>query len=888
MPAPGSRIDRFEILELLGAGGMGEVYRARDSRLGRDVALKLLPERFLRDPQRLARFERETRVLASLNHPNIAALHEIVTVGDSHALVMELVEGDTLSERIERGALPLREALGIAAQIATALDVAHERGVVHRDLKPGNVKLRPDGTVKLLDFGLAKVLDTEASASDPADVTLTAAGQPGGEAHVLGSPSYMSPEQARGLAVDKRADIWSFGCVLYEMLCGERAFSGERPSDVMARIIEREPDFSALPPELPHAVQRLLQRCLEKDRRLRLRDMGDARHELLDAVDNPAGEPAAHAAITVRAALRKPVVLRRIVPGVALVMALGATAAWFAQSKRPAVPAVTRFTINESTQVSNAGGLAISSDGTRLAYVTQRGLVVRSRDRLDATLVASRNLVQGSPFFSPDGQWLGFKGWSALRKVPVAGGPVSVVQDQRLSAVGTWVGDDIIFSDITGVFRTPASGGKPVALVTAAAGEQIMSVEVLPSRRAILFTVVPARNVTSAYAASSPSARIEALDLSSGQRRIVLRGGGRPRYIRTGHLLYASGGTLYATAFDVDDLSTRGTAVPVVETEGLLDYSVSNEGTLIYQPARAEPRGEMVWVDRAGRTTSLGAPLKPYVYPSISPDGSRVAIDVAGALERDVWLWDMTRRTLERFTNDPAGNTLVTWSRDGRYLVFSSDQSGIPNVYRQPVDGSGPAERLVESKSAQIPVSHAPDGALLVSVVVPGNQRDIYRMMVDGTRKLEPMIHGPANELWAEVSPDGRWVAYDSDESGQFEVYVRPYHDDQRGGRWQVSAAGGRQPLWSPNGRELFYRDFSGAMMSVPVATGTPFTPGPPKRLFEGAEYSGSGASGGGKTYDISHDGSRFLMIRYENQPETPLVVVVNWFEELKRLAPID
>ena len=262
MPAPGTRIDRFEILELLGTGGMGEVYRARDSRLGRDIALKLLPERFLRDPQRLARFERETRVLASLNHPNIAALHEIVTLGHTHALVMELVEGDTLSERIERGALPLRETLGIAAQIATALDAAHERGVVHRDLKPGNIKLRPDGTVKLLDFGLAKVLDTGTSASDPAAVTLTAVGPAGGGAHILGSPSYMSPEQARGLAVDKRADIWSFGCVLYEMLCGERAFSGEHPSDVMAKIIERAPDFSALPADLPFTVQRLLQRCL--------------------------------------------------------------------------------------------------------------------------------------------------------------------------------------------------------------------------------------------------------------------------------------------------------------------------------------------------------------------------------------------------------------------------------------------------------------------------------------------------------------------------------------------------------------------------------------------------------------------------------------------------
>jgi len=882
MPAPGSRLDRFEILELLGAGGMGEVYRARDSRLGREVALKLMPDRFLRDPQRLARFERETRVLASLNHPNIAALHEIVTLGNSHALVMELVEGETLSQRIERGALPLRETLGIATQIATALDAAHERGVVHRDLKPGNIKLRPDGTVKLLDFGLAKVLDTGTSASDPAALTLTAVDPPGGGLRILGSPSYMSPEQARGLAVDKRADIWAFGCVLYEMLCGERPFNGERASDVVAKIIEREPDFAALPRELPPTVRRLLLRCLEKDRRLRLRDIGDARHELLDALDNPGSEPTANAAVAVRAARRKPVALRWILLAVVFIAALGAAAAWFAQRNQPAVPRVTRFVISEPSVAG--GGLAISADGTRIAYVTERGLVVRSRDRLESALIAASNLVQGDPFFSPDGEWVGFKGWSALRKVSASGGPVSTVLDQRLASIGTWRGQDIFFSDMTGVFRIPAAGGKPVALVTAAQGEQINSVEVLAARRAILFTVAPAHDNNMARAATPPSARIEAMDLVTGQRHTVMRGGGQPRYTATGHLLYVNSGTLYAIAFDIDRLQTRGTAVPVVEGEGSLDYDVSTDGTLIYRSAPAEPRREMVWVDRQGHVASLGAPLMSYVYPRLSPDGGRVAVDVAGAVTRDIWVWDITRRTLERFTKDPAGHPLVAWSPDGRYLAYGNEVSGVSNVYRQAADGSGKPEHLLESKSVQMPISYAPDGRLLVSLVVPNQQRDIRVMTLEGTRSTEPLIQGPANELWAEVSPDGRWVAYDSDESGQFEVYVRPFPD--AGVRWQVSAAGGRQPVWSRDGRELFYRDFSGALLSVPI-TGPAFAPGRPTRLIEGGSYIGAGANGSGRTYDVSPDGSKFLMIRDDNQGTGPLVVVVNWFEELTRLAPI-
>jgi serine/threonine-protein kinase len=887
MPAPGTRLGRFEILELLGAGGMGEVYRARDLRLGREVALKLLPEQFVRDAQRLARFERETQVLASLNQPNIAALHEIVALEGTHALVLELVEGETLSERIARGALPLPEALGIAAQIATALDAAHERGIVHRDLKPGNVKLRPDGTVKLLDFGIAKVLDPATTGSNPAAVTLTAAEVPGGGARILGSPAYMSPEQARGMEVDRRGDIWSFGCLLYEMLTGVRAFGGDGPSDVIAKVIEREPDFAALPAEVPITIRRLLQRCLEKDKRRRLRDIGDARLELLDALHNPGGEPTATGPFASWAASSRPWVRRRVLAVLTIAAVLAGTLAWLSRRDGTPAPLVTRFVLSEESYAG--GGMAISPDGTQIAYLNNRGLVVRSRDRLESKALAPQNIAQGVPFFSPDGEWVGFRGWEALKTVPSAGGPVRTVAERQAATVGTWVGEDIYFAGMGGLFRISAHGGAPVALAEAAAGEQFASVEVLPDRRAILFTVIPTRGNVDGMAASLPSARIEALQLPTGRRQVVVRGGGRPRYTRTGHLLYVSGGTLYAVPFDTIQLRTRGTAVPVIVTEGPLDYDISAEGTLIYQSAGPDTKLELAWVDRQGRATSLDAPPMKYVYPRISPDGKRVAIDVIDPPERDIWMWDLGRHTLERFTKDPTGNPIVTWSPDGSHLVFGSERSGVSNAYRQAADGSGEPERLLASDSLQMPISYTPDGRLLVSMDVTGHQRDIYLMTIEGQRKSEPLIQGPANELWAEVSPDGRWLVYDSDESGQFEVYVRPFPNAYQGSRWQVSAAGGRQPLWSHDGRELFYRDFSGALMAVPVAAGPGFSPGRPVRLFDGAGFIGAGARGGGRTYDVSSDGRRFLMVRVraDDAGATPFVVVLNWFEELQRLAPI-
>jgi serine/threonine-protein kinase len=873
----GSRVDRFEIRELLGAGSMGEVWRALDSRLGRDVALKLLPEGFLRDTERRARFERETQVLAALNHPNIASLYEVVTLPESHALVLELVEGQTLSERIAAGPLPVPVVLEIATQMSAALEAAHERGIVHRDLKAANVRIRPDGTVKLLDFGLAKILGPPMGGATATDATLTAHGIPGIE-RILGSPAYMSPEQARGLIVDRRTDIWAFGCLLYEMLCGTRPFPGDGAQEVLARILEREPDFSLLPPELPRSVDRLLRRCLEKDRRQRLRDIGDARLELLDAL----------AGNDVAAPRERRARFRRSTWSIVAVVALAALSTGLLLRMRidEPLPPVVRFGIIEDSGVATAG-VALSDDGRLLAYVTPRGLVVRALDRLEGRLVAPNNLVQGDPFFSADGQWIAFRGWESLRRVSVAGGAVETIVD-RMYPVGAWIGGEVVFGTPHGLFRVPAAGGEPVQLLAMTGVEQIVSVEALPDRDAVLYTVVPTRGNSMPLAASSPSARIEALNLRTGERHLVLRGGGRARLTSTGHMLYASGATLYAVGFDPRSLKVRGEAVAVVTAPGTIDFDVSPNGTLAYySPVGSEER-ELVWVDRQGVEEALGAPARPYRYPRISPDGTRAALDMNDGVGRDVWIWDLRRATFERFTKDPAHNPLVAWSPDGRYLFYGSEQSGRSNVYRQPADGSGAEELVRASDDLQMPVSFAPDGRLLVSVGSSGPQRDIHLMEIDGERRLTPLIQGPANELWAEVSPDGRWVAHDSDDSGQFEVYVRRFPGANDSSRWQVSTNGGTQPLWSRDGRELFYRRFDGALMSVPIAPGAGLEAGRARVLFSNSSYAGAGSQGGGRTYDVAPDGKRFLMLRQSPpRPAPQLVVVLNWFQELRRLVPL-
>ena len=881
---PGRRLGPFEIVELLGQGGMGEVYRARDTRLRRDVALKVLPDRYASDEQRRARFRREALVLASLVHPHIATLFGIEESGTVTALVMELVDGETLDDRIARyrdpsrgRGLPLDEVLRLAGELADALEAAHHRGVIHRDLKPANIKVRVDGSVKVLDFGLASIFTPDAHADVVVETMTMTSPQT-----MVGTPAYMSPEQARGEPADQRADVWAFGCVLYEMLTGRRAFAGQSTVDVLAGVLEREPDLNVVPPDTPPAIRRLLRRTLSKNPRTRLRDMGDVRLEINDVQ--------ARVEEVVPNRPRATPVGVRMLYAAATLAGVAVAALFVSQSVRPGAvpPPISRF---EITVAANRGtGIAISRDGSRLVLPSGPGFVVRHREKgALETLDIGPAAESLWPFFSPDGRWLGYSGDGAIKKVAVTGGsPVELVKVATQGS-GVWADRHIIYADATGLYRVAQEGGQPEKLpVTLASNEQVAFPEVLPGGRAILFTVMATRTNVIGSASQSRQARIDALDLGTRQQMTVLRGGGRPRYAPTGHLLFARNGTLHAVVFDASRLETRGDPIELIGDAGSSEFAVSDEGTLVHVSGGA-PRGrELVWVDRRGREESLGAPLRPYTYPRLSPHGKQVALDVRDA-DRDIWIWDISRKVLERFTDDPAEDLLPVWSPDGRYLFFGSSRTGVSNVFRQASDRRGEPERLWESGRLHQPVSFAPDGRLLVSEAVAGLGRDIVALSLDAPRGVERILHSEATEGWAEVSSDGRWIAYDSNESGQFEIYVRPY-PRVRDGRWRVSASGGREPLWSRQGKELFYRDFSGALMVAALGRGQTLTVGAPVKLLGGSRYHGGGSTLGGRTYDVDLDGSRFLMIKSaspSSDATSTAVVTENWFQELQARLPI-
>ena len=880
----GLRIGPYEVIALLDGGGQGEVYRARDTRLSRDVALKVLSDEHVGDRQR-ARFEREAQALAALNHPNIATLVGVEEAAGVLAIVMELVEGESLAARLAaaKGRGLSTTALPIARQIAEALEAAHGRGLVHRDLKPANVMIRPDGTVKLVDFGLAK--SSRDAGAGAATMTITMTGTRGA---VVGTAAYMSPEQARGVAVDSRTDIWAFGCVLYEMLTGRRAFDGETTSDAIASVLTRDPNLDALPPDVHASIRRLLRRCFVTDARSRLRDIGDARIEIEEALAAPGGE-------VTPAARTSPI--RVAWPRYALVAlasaALAGAVAWLARPSTPDLrPQVSRSSIVFPASAPFASPfwgsvIAIAPNGARLQYHSTRGFAIRERDRLDARQLQDLGTFAQGAFFSPDGAWLGYFDGPDLKRVPIAGGAPRRLAPVGPGASGSWSAAGIVFADVWGVFRVSPDGGVPekLAISKLEAGEQAGYPTILPGGHALLFTVLPTRSITIGTTTQGAGPRIEVLDFRSGTQRTVLRGASHARYVPTGHLVFNAGTTLAAVAFDVDALDVRGAPVPL-DIPGDRDFAVSDEGTLIYTSDTASPPRTLVWVDRQGREESLGAPPRAYLYPRLSPDGRRVALDIAEPIDRDIWIWDLQRRVLERFTVDPAGNPLAAWSRDGSRIAFGSDRFGATNLFWQSADGGGSPERLLESARIQMPLTFTPDNRLLFSEEIPGEGRNIMALRLD-TRAVEPVIRTPANELTPEISPDGRWIAYDSNESGQFEIYVRPYPDTNRG-RWQISTGGGRQPLWSRDGRELFYRDFSGAVMGVRVTSTPAFSSDAVTKVLDASTYPGGGSSGSARGYDVAGDG-RFLMVKLGQRDagaSPSIVIVQNWFEELKRLAP--
>jgi serine/threonine-protein kinase len=890
----GHTVGMYEIVSRIGTGGMGEVYRARDRKLNRDVAMKFLLPALVHSPDRLARFGREAQLLASLNHPHIAQIYGLEDADGLPALVMELVEGPTLAERIARGPIPTVEATQIARQLAAALAAAHEQGVVHRDLKPANIKIREDGTVKVLDFGLAKALapmSAEKATDSPAP-----GGPPSEAGVILGTAAYMSPEQARGRPIDKRGDIWAFGAVLYEMLTGQPAFSGETASDTIAAILQREPDWEALPGNVSATVDALIRGCLAKEWRQRIGDLAVAKFVLEDSISAPA-RPAPIA--------RRPARRRRVAVHVGMWLigvAMSDTAVWFATRSPSPLPRVTRFEITPpSTAALTVSGffndLALTPDGTRLVYVGGDGaaLFVRSLDQLDATPLTGFNAAFG-PFVSPDGQWIGvFDGASApaLKKVSIAGGPVVTLGRPDAPTRGASWGADgtIIFATsnaTTGLQRIPASGGEATVLTrpNRAAGEaDHLWPEILPDGHSVLFTIT-------ALSGRLDQSQIALLDLRTGTQTVLIRGGSDARYVSSGYLLYAAEGSLRAVAFDLTRLVVVGgsaAVLPQVQTTatGAANVAVAANGTLVYVPGGVvAAESSLVWVDRQGHETPLPAPRRSYVYPRLSPSGTRVAFFISDQ-ELDIWLLDLFRSALTRLTSDPGLENYPVWAPDGRRVFFSSERDGARNLFVQ-TDSTATITRLTDSTSTQYPTSISPDGRRLVftEIAPTAAAGDVLQFGLDGANTVTPLVQTPFSERNGEVSPDGRWLAYDADNSGRFEVYVRPF-PDVTAGLWQVSTDGGARPLWARSGHELFYLTEAGALMRVNVNGGAAWAASAPAKLFEG--HYGAAAFHSGRTYDVSPDGRRFLMIKGGagglDAPRASMVVVLHWFDELKRLV---
>jgi len=932
--SPGARFGSFEILSLLGAGGMGEVYRARDPRLNREVALKVLPEALSADPERLARFDREAQTLAALNHSNIGAIHGLEDANGRQALVLELVEGPTLADRIAQGALPLEEALPIARQIADALEAAHEQGIIHRDLKPANIKLRPDGTVKVLDFGLAKALArTEGSGLSRPDVTasptllspatMTSAGI------ILGTAAYMAPEQARGKPVDRRADIWAFGCVLYEMLTGRRTFEGEEVTDTLAGILRGDPAWDALPASTPRSIQRLLRRCLQKEPRERLQSIGDARLEIAEAVASPADEPPAPVPASTASRL-----LAAGAASLVTALVVGA-AAWMLKpvpaaedrhvtrsligtdvfdQRPPRQPGVITGPLARPDRTS----IALSPDGRTLVFrgqgynITpdgrnQAALFVRPLDSLTARPIITTT-GGDSPFFSPDGAWIGYVDNGELRRVSVTGGEatattITPLPNRRQRITGASWADEgfIVFATFDGIWRVPAAGGTPQRIVEAGESENARALpHVLPGGQWMLLTVQPT-------AFRWDDAKIVARSLVDGEERVLLTDAADARYVPTGHLVFLRRGKLMAVAFDVNRVALAGASVAVVDDvmqaihmpntladSGAGQFAVAKTGTLVYVtggPQPAEP-GELVWIDRTGKVEPVGAPLGPLGAPRVSPDGRRIAM-FSGAAATDghrVWVYDLERRTYTALTTRDEHVAWAVWSPDGSRIAFERLHEGKGTLYARSADGTGGAEPIVEAKPTyQTPSSWAKTGKLAFVESTEGNSTDIRVLDVDGRdRSGSIAVQTPEADSHPAFSPDGLWLAYTSGVSGRSEVYVQPFPGP--GPRVLISTGGGTAPAWKGDSRELYYhfvQDGALRLMAVPITiSGSTLSAGAPRQLFE---LKGLSTTAPARGYDVMPDGQRFLFqraVEVPPPPARPMVLVENWFEELKRLAP--
>jgi Tol biopolymer transport system component len=898
----GQTLSHYRVTAAIGTGGMGEVYRATDTTLGRDVAIKVLPPEVAQDPERLARFEREAKLLASLNHPNIAAIYGLEEADGQPFLALELVEGEDLKERLAKGPIPVDEALEIAEQIAEALEEAHNKGIVHRDLKPANVKLTPDGKVKVLDFGLAKAWagDTP-EGSSPSGVlsqspTLAHTGTVAGV--ILGTAAYMSPEQARGKAVDKRADIWSFGVLLWEMLTGHSLFGGDTVTDVIAAVVKEEPDLAALPKTTPAAVRRLLSRCLRKDPRTRLPDIGAARLELQDVRAGTAVEvaPPSGEVEEVRRTERRSRARERWAWAAAFLLAAG-VASLFAyqrltETPEPRPPA--HFTLDTPKDLAFSGfnPVAVSPDGRHVAFVgTSPGgtpqLWMRSFDSLEARPLPGTEGA-GSPFWSADGTEVAFAAGSELRKLVLAGGTV-----QRLCALplpgfagGTWSSEGTIVFSTGGtsarLYSVSEAGGdaKPLTSLDKSRGETAhWWPQFLPDARHILFLVAGSEEANAGLHVASLEA--------AGERRRVRPGIARFWYSAPGALLFVQSGNLMAQRFDARKLVTAGEAVPIAS--GVAGFSIfpdmgwfsaSATGRVAWLSGQTSDT-QLEWVDRHGRRVrTLGEP-GGYGQIALSPDGKRVAAEIAGAEgQYDLWVIDVARGVPSRLTTEPANDRDPVWSPDSQQIIYSSDASGDQNLLRKALQGSE-APAPLPGGIGQTPGDRdiakdwVREGNTLLYLTL-GPERTLWKVSLDGKGSPEALVKGFQVDQ-PHVSPDGRWLAYISQESGRWEVYIEPF--GRQGERVRVSVNGGGQPRWRGDGKELFYLSLDGALMAVSVRAGAksvevglPTTLVPPKDLqavVEGPDYS---------DYSVSADGQRFLVKRPAEGGETPRIhVLLNW-----------
>ena len=914
----GQKIGSYTVVEKLGEGGMGVVYRATDSRLHRDVALKLIPEALAKDPQIMGRFEREAQVLASLNHPNIAAIYGVEETGAERALVMELVAGDELATRTQRGALPLEEALRIALEIAHALEVAHDQGVVHRDLKPANIKLTPadgstsTGRVKILDFGLAKALQGDLSSASFPDLTrsptlsvaATAAGM------ILGTAGYMSPEQARALPVDRRADIWSFGVILYEMLTGRRAFAGDTVADTLARVIERDPDWSLLPATTPPAIRSLLERCLVKNPRQRLQAMGDARLVLEEALAEltsaprkaaPAPAPAEPPPRPARATRWLALAPWAIAAGAAA-WALAATLGGDAPPAVEAPPMRVEIVVGREPFDSGIGSsVALSPDGSKLAYTegdgSRQSLYVRYLDESIPLLLAGGAVNSDGPyhpFVSPDGRWIGYVTPGELRKVQVTGGTPLKVCDVNRSRGAAWLPDDTIVlapSAEGALARVSAAGGTPTPLteLDASRGEVTHRwPQGLPGGDAVLFT-------SQGSESNFNTASLEVVSLSTGERKVIYRGGSYGRYVPSGHLVFVNAGTLFGVPFDLDRLEVQGSPVPVLQqvsaspAEGGAQFDFSATGLLTYLADAGRALSyPIVAVGRDGASRTIWSEPGSYGNPRLSPDGQRLALTVLRDDNWDVWVYDLDRTVATRLTFEESVDSEQIWSPDGEYLIFSSDQNGPDSLYRKRADGSGDVERLTEAEKAQWASSWSRDGRY-VAFIEADTQYDLWYLDLE-TRETKEILATQFGEGFPDLSPDGRWMAYASNESGSYEIYVRPFPEGP--GKWQVSDSGGSSPRWSKDGRELFWRNNDGIAVADVETGGATFRAGKARRLFEGPFQGGLlGVAIGGfqfADYDVSPDGEWFVMFpdptKEGRDDHQHITLVTRWFDELARI----